>query len=42
MPLGDWVYPEDIYNTLTFLINNKNIVNSEIVLDGGQSLYLPN
>jgi len=42
MPLGDWVYPEDIYNTVTFLIKNKNIVNSEIILDGGQSLHLPN
>ena len=42
MPHNDWIYPIDIYETITFLIKNKNVVNTEIILDGGQSIFSPN
>jgi len=42
MPHNDWIYPIDIYKTITFLIENKNVVNTEIILDGGQSIFSPN
>jgi len=41
MPLGDWIYPEDIFNIIKVLIENKNLVGNEIILDGGQSQILP-
>ena len=42
MPFNDWIYPEDVFNTIEFLIHNQNVVNTEIILDGGQSLISPN
>jgi len=42
MPRGDWIYPEDIFNSINYLIENKNVVNTEIILDGGQNLFSPN
>ena len=41
MPFGDWIYPRDIFNTINFLIDNKNLVGNEIILDGGQSQFSP-
>ncbi len=42
MPFSDWIYPKDIFDTIEFFINNKNVVNTEIILDGGQNLISPN
>ena len=41
MPFGDWIYPKDIFNIIKVLIDNKNLVGNEIILDGGQSQILP-
>lgn len=41
MPRGDWIYPQDIFNSINYLIENKNVVNTEIILDGGQNLFSP-
>ncbi|MDC0076719.1 SDR family oxidoreductase [Acidimicrobiaceae bacterium] len=41
MPNKTWIFPEDIYKAIRFLIENKNIVNTEIILDGGQNLFSP-
>ena len=41
MPRGDWIYPEDIFYSINYLIENKNVVNTEIILDGGQNLFSP-
>ena len=41
MPNKTWIYPDDVYKAIRFLIENKNIVNTEIILDGGQNLFSP-
>lgn len=41
MPSGDWIYPEDVFGSIKYLIQNKNIVGTEIILDGGQNLFSP-
>ena len=41
MPNKTWIYPADVYKAIRFLIENKNIVNTEIILDGGQNLFSP-
>lgn len=41
MPNGDWIYPEDVFGSIKYLIQNKNVVGTEIILDGGQNLFSP-
>ena len=41
MPSGDWIYPEDVFGSIKYLIQNKNVVGTEIILDGGQNLFSP-
>ena len=41
MPSGDWIYPVDVFNSIKYLIQNKNVINTEIILDGGQNLFSP-
>ena len=41
MPFEDWIYPKDIFNIINFIIENKNLVGNEIILDGGQSQISP-
>ena len=35
----EWIYPEDVFKTIEFLVHNQNVVNTEIILDGGQKSY---
>ena len=42
MPFDEWIYPEDVFKTIEFLVHNQNVVNTEIILDGGQNLISPN
>tara|TARA_B100000287_G_C20603012_1_gene768882 strand:+ start:465 stop:1184 length:720 start_codon:yes stop_codon:yes gene_type:complete len=41
MPSGSWIYPEHVFSSIKYLIQNENVINTEIILDGGQSLFSP-
>ena len=41
MPSGNWIYPEHVFSSIKYLIQNENVINTEIILDGGQSLFSP-